>query len=217
MVDALGRVTIGPLDGLGSAIVVTDVAFKLARQVRDRGEDPAGNDLALDFGEPIFYLVEPGGVSRSVVELDGGVSREELLNPLGLVRREIVGNEMNLLATRLIGDHLGEEGNKLLAGVTRSGFAHHLAAVRVLSAAYSVKECRDGSIQSRGARAARGDSGRALWVEPIQSLDGGLFVDAKHRCMMRRLYVQPNNIGGLGLKVRGRREASVVACDAMRL
>jgi len=54
--------------------------------------------LRRDFGEPIFYLVEPGGVSRRVVELDGGVSGEELLNPLGLVRREIVGNEMNLLA-----------------------------------------------------------------------------------------------------------------------
>jgi hypothetical protein len=90
---------------------VTDVAFKFARQVLDRCEDPAGNELALDSGEPIFDLVEPGGISRSVVELDGGVRREELLNPLGLVRRELVGNEMNLLAARLIGDHLGEECN----------------------------------------------------------------------------------------------------------
>jgi hypothetical protein len=34
---------------------------------------------------------------------------------------------MNLFAARLVGDHLGKEGNKLLAGVPRGGFAHHLA------------------------------------------------------------------------------------------
>lgn len=49
------------------------------------------------------------------MEMDFGVRRQELLNSLGLVSREVVGNEMNLLAARLIGDHLGEEGDKLLA------------------------------------------------------------------------------------------------------
>ena len=34
---------------------------------------------------------------------------------------------MNLLAARLIGDHLGEEGDKLLAGMTRGSFAEHRA------------------------------------------------------------------------------------------
>ena len=75
------------------------------------------------FGKPVFDLVEPGGVGRSVVKMHFGVSREELLNPLGLVGREIVGNEMSLLAARLIGDQFGEEGGKLLAGVPRGGFA----------------------------------------------------------------------------------------------
>jgi len=51
---------------------------------------------------------------------------------------EAVGNEMNLLAARLIGDHFGEEGDELLAGMTGGGFAHHLATL-VLSAAYSVR------------------------------------------------------------------------------
>src|ERR1700736_1488247 len=124
-------VAIGPLDRLGSAIVVTGVAFKFAGQVRDRGEDSAGNDIALDLGKPVFYLVEPGGIGRSVVEMHFGVSREELLNPLGLVGREVVGNEMNLLAARLISNQVGEEGHKLLAGVTRGGFAHHLAIASI--------------------------------------------------------------------------------------
>ncbi len=57
-------VAIGPLDGFGSAVVVTDVAHELAGQVLDRGEDPAGNHIALDLGKPVFDLVEPGGVGH---------------------------------------------------------------------------------------------------------------------------------------------------------
>src|SRR5713226_6282522 len=100
----MAGIAVGPLDGFGSAVVVANVAHKLAGQVLDRGEDPAGNDIALDPGEPVFDLIEPGGVGRGVVDMDLGVSREELLNPLGLVGREVDGNEMNLLAARLIGD-----------------------------------------------------------------------------------------------------------------
>jgi hypothetical protein len=95
---------------------VADVAFKFARQVLDRGEDSASNDTAFNLGEPVFYLIEPGGVGRGVVEMDFRVSGEELLDPLGLVGREVIGNEMNLLAARLIGDQLGEEADKFLAG-----------------------------------------------------------------------------------------------------
>src|SRR5258708_1533413 len=129
--NSMRGLSVGPLDGLGVAIVVTDVAFKFTGQVLDRGEDSAGNDIALDLGEPVFYLIEPGGVGRGVVKMDFIVSREELLNPSGLVGREVVGNEMNLLAARLIGDQLGEEGHERLAGVTRGGFAHHRAVASV--------------------------------------------------------------------------------------
>jgi len=89
---------------------VTDVAHELAGQVLDRGEDTAGDDIALDMAEPIFYLIEPGG--RGVVEMKLRVSGEELLSPRGLVGREVVGNEMDLFAARLIGDHLGEKGHE---------------------------------------------------------------------------------------------------------
>src|SRR5258708_2050140 len=107
----------GPLERLGSTIVMTDVAHELPGQVRNRGEDAAGNDIALDLGKPVFDLVEPGGVGRGVVEMDFGVSREELLHPFGLVSRKVVGNKMDFLAARLIGDQLRKEGDKLLAGV----------------------------------------------------------------------------------------------------
>jgi hypothetical protein len=59
---------------------VTDVAYELAGQALDRGEDTADDDIALDPGEPVFDLIEPRGVGRGVVEMDFAVSREELLH-----------------------------------------------------------------------------------------------------------------------------------------
>ena len=180
-------ITVGPLDWFGGAIVVTDIAFKFARQVLDRSEDSAGDNIALNPGEPVFHLIEPGRVGRGVVEMDSGVSREKLLNPLGLVGREVIGNEMDLLAARLIGDDRGEEGDKLLAGMTRGSFAYHFAIA-------SVKR----GVQRKGAVAVvlktmALEPPRRQWqnrIEAVQGLDGGLFVDAKHCSMLRRFDIR---------------------------
>ena len=95
---------------------MTDIAHELARQVLDRGEVPAGNDITLDPGQPVFDLVEPGRVGRRVVEVEFRVSREELLNPHGLMSRQVVCDNVDLLAARLVGDQVGEESHKFLAG-----------------------------------------------------------------------------------------------------
>ena len=68
---------------------MTDVTHELAGQILDRGKDAAGNYIALDPGEPVFDLIEPGGVGRGVMEMDFGMSREELLHALGLVGRRL--------------------------------------------------------------------------------------------------------------------------------
>jgi hypothetical protein len=65
----MAGVAIGPLEGFGSAVVVADVAHQLAREVFDRGEDAAGNDIALDLGKPVFDLVEPRGIGRGEMVL----------------------------------------------------------------------------------------------------------------------------------------------------
>ena len=57
--DAMTGVAVGPLDELGSAIVVAYVVLQLAGLVGNRGEDAAGDDIALDPSEPVFDLVEP--------------------------------------------------------------------------------------------------------------------------------------------------------------
>jgi hypothetical protein len=64
-----------------------------------------------DLGEPVFYVVEPGSlVGWRVVEVPFGVSGEELLNPFDLMRRQVVRDNMDLLAARLLGDQIGKEG-----------------------------------------------------------------------------------------------------------
>ena len=49
-------------------------------------------------------------------------------------------------------------------------------------------------------RAARGQGQHR--VEPVQRLDGGLFVHAKHRRVLRRMQIQREDVGGLVLEVR---------------
>jgi hypothetical protein len=107
-----------------------------------------------------------------------GVGSDKLFHPAGLMSREIVCDQMNLLATWLIGDQFREEGDKFLTGVARGGFAHHFAA-------FGVKR----GVQRKGAVAivfkavALEPSGRQRQhrIKPVQGLDGGFFVHAKHR------------------------------------
>ena len=58
---------------------MADVAHQLARQVFDRGEDSARDDITLDFGKPQFDLVKPRGIGRGVMQVELGVSLQELL------------------------------------------------------------------------------------------------------------------------------------------
>ncbi|MFM1557660.1 MAG: hypothetical protein ACKJSK_00015 [Roseibacillus sp.] len=79
--SALG-VAIDPFERLGLGVVVADVAHDLAFKVGLGGEDPSGDQVALDLGEPDFDLVEPRGISRSLVKVHVGMVREELCNSL---------------------------------------------------------------------------------------------------------------------------------------
>ena len=126
--DATVSISIGPFKGLGAFVVDFDIASDFANEVGFGREDATGDQIALNFGEPDFDLIEPGRVSRGVVELKVGMGGEELRHGLGLVRRKIVGDEVDLLALGLRGDHIGEKGNELRAGVALGGFAQDLSA-----------------------------------------------------------------------------------------
>ena len=73
-----------------------DVAAKLAGQIGHGGKYAAGDDVALEFGEPEFDLVEPGRIGGREVERDIGMPLEKLRYALGLVSGEVVKDDVDL-------------------------------------------------------------------------------------------------------------------------
>ena len=61
---------------------------------------PRAITIALDLGEPQFDLVEPGRVRWGEVQMNVGVLSQELVDALGLVRREVVGDDVDVLSAR---------------------------------------------------------------------------------------------------------------------
>ena len=84
-------VPIDPLEGFGSFVMGLDIASDFASKVRSGSEDAAGEQIALNFGEPEFDLIEPGRVSWGVMDLKVRMKREKLSHSPGLVRRKVVG------------------------------------------------------------------------------------------------------------------------------
>lgn len=105
-----------------------DVSHQLASQIRDRGEDAAGDHIALDLGEPEFDLVQPEGIRRCVVEVGPRMRRQDVRTFCVLCAESIVNDHMDRTATRLRVDDRREAGDELLARVPRHGAAEHFAA-----------------------------------------------------------------------------------------
>jgi len=162
-------------------------------------ENPSGDDVALDLGKPNLDLVKPGGIGRCEMDPYIGISLDKLPDPGGAMGREIICNNVNLLACRKTGHDLFQESNKFGTGVTRRGLAQHPAGFGV-----------ERGVEGKGAvtivlkTMSLGSSRRERqdWVEPVQSLDGALFVDAKDSRIDWRLQIQAKDVRRLGFKIR---------------
>jgi hypothetical protein len=91
----------GPLDRFRILVALTDVAHDFAPQVRDRTKNSARGHIAFDFAESEFDLVQPGRVGRRVVNAHILMPSEKFFDTFGLMRRKIVGDDVNLAMTRL--------------------------------------------------------------------------------------------------------------------
>src|SRR5262245_3390795 len=131
--DSIGWVRVSPSKGSGSFIVGFDVAHEFAAQVGHGLEDSASNHMALEFGEPVFDLVEPGTISRRVMQGDVWVLGKEAIHELGFVGREIVHDEVDFLAGGLCGDDFVEKADEFLAGVPAGSASEDLAAAGLQS------------------------------------------------------------------------------------
>src|ERR1035437_1025249 len=110
--------------------------------------------------------------------MDVGMLRKELLDAPGLMRREVVGDDVDLPAPALAGDELHEKRHELLGGVPLGRLSQNLSGFRIQS-----------RIQRQRAVAAVLESmpldsawrQRQNRIETVESLNGGLFVHAEDR------------------------------------
>src|SRR5258707_4049167 len=116
-----------PAEGSGGFVVLLDVADQLSGEISCRSEDPASDDIALNFGKPDLDLIEPTGIGRGVMDPYGWMGLEELENILGFMCTQVVGHDMNLSTLRLAGDDLAEKVDKLVAGMPRGGLSQDVA------------------------------------------------------------------------------------------
>jgi hypothetical protein len=82
----------------------TNITSQLARQVRYRRKDTAGDDFPFNACKPDFDLVEPGRVGRCEMQVHVWVSGEEILHQLGFVGRKVIQNNVEFLFGWTTGD-----------------------------------------------------------------------------------------------------------------
>lgn len=191
-------VGVSPLHRGGSFVIMTDVAHEFRAEIGQGAKDPASDDMSLDFGKPVLYLIQPRRIGRRVVNPDVAVSLKEGFDQLCLMGRKVVGNNMDLLANGLRVNNLSQKAHKLSTGMAFGGLAKDFSAAGF-----------HGRIERKGAvtkilKPMRFGSARRQWqdrIKAVQRLNGAFFIDAEDGCMSRRMQIETDNVCRLGFKI----------------
>jgi hypothetical protein len=104
--NPMAWVGVRPAKGSGAGVIKADIAPEFAGQVSLGRKDAPSDDLALDFGEPQFHLIEPRAIGWGKVQVHLGIQGEEVLHDGALVGGEIIEDDVNLATGRLAGHDL---------------------------------------------------------------------------------------------------------------
>lgn len=173
--------------------------MQLTSQVGDRGEDAASDDIAFDLGEPEFDLVKPRGVGGCEMEGNPRMVGQKLTHQIGLMGRQIVQDDVNLLVPGAQRDDFLEEGDEVAAGVASRGLTVNPARGSVQG---RVQRQRPMAVVLEPMAFSTSRRERQNRIQAIQRLDGGLLIHTEHGRVPGRIHVQPNDIGGFGFKIR---------------
>src|SRR5258708_7043162 len=172
---------------------------RLVSTVREGVKYAARDDLALNCREPVFNLVEPGGIGWGIVDAEVGISCEKCRNLFGFMGAQVIGDDVDLAAWGLTGEDLVEELDKLGAGMPRASFPKHFTATGVQG---SVKREAAMPVVLESITLGTYRGKRQHWIKPVKGLNGALFVYTEHRGVDGRLQIQPNNVGCLLFELR---------------
>jgi hypothetical protein len=148
--------------------------------------------LVVILGEEALDQIEPGRTGRREVEMEPPVLGEPCLHLRRFVRPVVVEHEMQIEVLLHASVDPPQEADELFRPVTRLAFADDETTLHI-----------EGSEQRRGAMALvvvrhrggptflQGQAGLCA----IERLDLTFLVDAKHQRPIRRVHVEPDDIG----------------------
>src|ERR1700732_414243 len=197
--NAVGSILVRPFNRSGFSIVGADIAHDFAIQILNRSKDAAGNEIALDFREPDFDLIEPRRIGRGVMNAYFWMTDQKIADRLGFMRAQVIADDVNDSFWSLTGDEIFQKGDELCTGVAGAGLADDLAAPGIKG---GIERERSMAIIFKAVSFSPTGRKRQNRVQTIQRLDGTLFVDTEHCGVERRLEVQADDIGGLLFEFR---------------
>ena len=171
-----------------------DIGFDLAHEIGDATEGAATDRLVGNESEPAFHLVEPGSVSGGEVQVEAGPFREPGADFRMLMGRVVVHNQVHVQFGLEARFDVAQERQELLVSVAWLTLADDRAIGDV-----------EGGEQGGGAmpEIIVGDAFHI--AEPhgqdrlaaFQRLDLALLVHAQHQGMVRRVEIQPHDVGSV--------------------
>ncbi len=129
----------------------------------------------------------------------------------GLVSREVVEDDVDLLPGRAEGDDFLQESDEVLTGVASGGFAVHAAGGRFQR---GIERQRSVAVVLEAVTLGPSGRERQDGIEPIQGLNGGLFVDAEDGRMLGRVQIKADDVGRFGFRNPDRRWPCTAPGDA---
>ena len=189
-----------------------DIAHQFLGEVLDRGEDTPCDDIALDLGKPQFDLVQSRRVRWREMQPHCRMGLQKLGDPGSLVRREVIGNHMNLFPGWLLGDEVRQKGDELFGGMPVRRLAQYFPRLGIER---RVQRQRAMPIIFKPMPfSSPGRQGQHR-IFAVQGLDGGFLIHAKHGRMLRWVQIQADDVRRLRLELRvGGRH---IALQPMRL
>ncbi len=175
-------------------MVIVQIGHNCLDQIRHIGEGAATNTLGGNLPEPTLHEVQPGTGSGGKVQLESGMPLDPGFHPRMLVGAVIVHDQMEIEPRWRLSIDLLQETDKLLMSMAGPTVSDHLAVQQV-------EGCEPGGsavalvIVSEGAATALLEGQARLGA--VKSLDLTLLIHAQHQRLVRRIEIEPDDVGQL--------------------